>query len=155
MAPPFDLDLPGGWSVRSTVRRTGVRVNLVDPAGMPLAGLTSALGSVLTIERAWRGLVQDGRLQWWAIAFGRAADDAPLTVTFAGPRLSNASGYRRPVPHRIVRRPTVAHGLWVAAVPGLQLVVTAHQGSREHVRHIAPLPGRWPSVVTRVEGAAG
>ena len=123
---------------------------------MILTSLTSASERGLTIERAWRGLIQDGDLQWWALAVGRGEDDVPLTVTFTGPRVTNGPGYRRTkVPSRTVHRPTVVQGLWVTAVPGLQLVVTCRQGTREHVRHIEPLPGRWPAALNRVDGAAG
>jgi hypothetical protein len=101
--------------------------------------------SALTIQHAWRGLDHDGDgLNWWAVAFGRADGHEPLRVTFTGRKPGGRQRNRNNVPVRTIVTPTVTHGLWVAAVPGLHFAVTCRQGGRQCVRQIAPPPGQWP-----------
>jgi hypothetical protein len=130
-----DLRFPGGWAVL----RTGSVLRVLDPDGRCLTELSGSRGAPLAVAGAWRGLVHDGVApQWWALAFGRADDSAPLSVTFTGRRGPST------VPVRTAVRPAVADGLWVAEAAGLQFAVTCRQGVHQHVQRVAPVPGRWP-----------
>jgi hypothetical protein len=108
-----------------------------------------------TIEHAWRGVgYGEVALQWWALAIGRADGCTPLSVTFTGRKPRSRGGERQRVPVRTVVIPTVAYGLWVAAVAGLYFAVTCRQGTRANFRSIEPLPGRWaPTQSYGEEGA--
>jgi hypothetical protein len=141
-AEPFPL--PGGWLLRAGVVVGGGRgLELLDPEGSCVAAVAGDARCGLTVERAWRGIEPDEAPNGWALAVGRADEQLPLTVTFTG-RRPGRSGRPNRLPMRTVVSPRVIDGLWAAAVPGLQFAVTCRQGTRECVRHIGPLPGRWP-----------
>jgi hypothetical protein len=150
---PAELALPGGWLLR---RRIGnPSLELLDPLGTCLAALKGGCGPALSVERAWRGVGRgDAAVQFWALAIGRADRAVPLTVTFTGRKRWRPNGNRASIPERAVLTPTPLGGLWAAAVPGLYVAVTCRQGSRESIRHIEPLPGRWPRLRCDEEGTA-
>jgi hypothetical protein len=143
--PCDELALPDGWLLRRGLAPDHPALELFDPDGNRVAALSPGDPTALTIEGAWRGVgYSDLAMHWWALAFGRADRCVPLSVTFTGRNPHGSRGRRGGLPARTVVAPVVADGLWAAVVPGLQLAVTCRQGAQVTVRHIEPLPGRWP-----------
>jgi hypothetical protein len=118
------------------VQRNGrAVVEIIDELGALTGLVTSTSLAMVTVDGAWRGRGYDsaGRLQWWALAVGHAGagDDEP-TVTF-----TRGIGHRGS-PRRTVLRPTLLHGLWVAAAAGLHTSVSCQQGPHYRIRRLAP-----------------
>lgn len=148
---PTEVVLPGGW----LVRHAEVSVELLDPVGARVAALTGSTRPALTVEYAWRGLDRGGGVsRWWAVAIGRADPGAPLGVSFTGRMSRSRQRDQTACSLRTFAAPVVIGGLWVAAVPGLQVAVTCDQGGRQFVRSVVPLPGRRPPDTVGPEDAA-
>jgi hypothetical protein len=129
-----------GWRLRQRLQRNGrVAIEINDDTGDLVGLITSTSVPMLTVDGAWRGraALADGTRRWWALAIGHAtsSDDDPA-VTFTrrlGPHAN---------PRRTVLRPTLRHGLWIAAVPGLHTTITCRQGPEQRIRRLGPVP-RW------------
>jgi hypothetical protein len=133
---PSGAHLPiSAWNLQTRVQPNGRTVAEISNDLGSLEGLvTSTRLAILSVDGAWRGrgYNTNAQLQWWALAVGRASasDDEP-TVTF-----TRRVGHRGS-PRRTVLRPTLFHGLWVAAIPGLYTTVSCEQGPRFRIRRLA------------------
>jgi hypothetical protein len=129
-----------GWRLRQRLQRNGrVALEITDDTADLVGLITSTNLPMLSVDGAWRGRANlvDGRRRWWALAIGHATtsdDDPAVTFTWRPGQRGN--------PHRTVVRPMLLHGLWIAAVPGLQTTVTCRQGPEQRIRRLVPGP-RW------------
>jgi hypothetical protein len=140
-ASPDGTALPiSGWRLRQRLQRNGrLAIEIDDDTGELVGLITSTSVPMLSVDGAWRGRASlaDGTRRWWALAIGHAtsSDDDPVVMFTRrlGPHAT---------PRRIVVRPALSHGLWIAAVPGLHTTISCRQGPEQRIRRLGPVP-RW------------